>query len=130
MSKDIEAEWREYLRCCNERRFGDLGAFVHEQILFNDKPTALNDYAEAIRANIEAVPDFRWQIEQLVVSGDTVAVRLLDTGTPVKEWLGFPVTGRSFSVREMAFYRFQAGRIEAMWFVLDTSLIASQLKAG
>ena len=78
----LEARWRGYLRCCNERRFDDLSQFVHDSLLFNGRSTSWADYATAIRANIDAVPDFCWTVEDLLADGDRLAVRLRDTGTP------------------------------------------------
>ena len=123
----LEAIWREYLRCCNERRFDDLDRFVHGELLFNGRPTTLADYAAAIRANTDAVPDFRWTVEDLLTTGDAVAVRLTDTGTPRAAWLGMEATGRSFCVQEMAFYRFRDGKFAEMWFLLDVSTLHEQL---
>ncbi len=39
----LEMTWREYLRCCNERRFDELGRYVHDELLFNGEPTTLAD---------------------------------------------------------------------------------------
>ena len=119
--------WTTYLSYCNDRRLGELGDFVHNEITFNDEPVTLHDYAAAIGDNIRAVPDFHWEIEDIVASGDTVAVRLTDTGTPQAEWLGLVPAGKSFRVREFAVYRFRDHKIAQMWFVLDVPAIAAQL---
>ena len=124
---DLEDIWRRYLACCNDRRLDDLGAFVHDPIRFNDAVVPLADYARAIASNIEAVPDLRWAVDALAVTGDTVAVRLTDTGTPRRAGLGAAPTGRSFTTREFAFYHLREGKIAAMWFVLDVPAVHAQL---
>ena len=129
MMTTLETTWRDYLRCCNARRFGELDRFVHGHILFNGQPTTLTDYAAAIRANTDAVPDFLWEVEDLLVEGDFVAVRLSDTGTPRATWLGMTAIGRSFRVQEMAFYHFRNGKVAAMWFLLDITALQQQLAA-
>ena len=123
----LESTWRAYLSCCNERRLDRLSDFVHDTIRFNGEETALADYAAAIDSNIQAVPDYHWEIADIMTSDDTVAVRLTDTGTPTEEWLGIPSTGRSFKIGEYAWYRFRDGRIAEMWFVLDQPLAAAQV---
>ncbi|GJG89375.1 hypothetical protein tb265_45560 [Gemmatimonadetes bacterium T265] len=123
----LEDVWRRYLALCNDRRLGELGEFVHDPLRFNGAVTSLADYAGAIASNIAAVPDFRWEVEDLVATHDTVAVRLTDTGTPRGTWLGIGPTGRSFTTQELAFYRFRGGKIAEMWFVLDDAAVRAQL---
>ena len=120
--------YRGYLACCNERRFGDIGAFVHDDIRFNGEPTSLADYVAAIAANIDSVPDYDWTIEDIAVTGDLIAVRLTDTGTPVKDWLGIKLLGRSMTIAEFAFSRVRDGKIAEMWFLLDAPSAKRQLE--
>ena len=117
-----------YLACCNDRRFSELSSFVHDPIQFCGKTTPLADYARTIASNIEAVPDFRWEIQDLVTDGSSVAVRLENSGTPQANWLGIAPTGQPVRFQELAFYRFRDGKIAEMWFLLDISSIQSQLQ--
>lgn len=126
----LEDVWQQYLALCNGRRLGELGAFVHDPLWFNGSVTSLADYAGAIASNIAAVPDFHWEVEDLIATDDTVAVRLTDTGTPRGEWLGLAPTGGSITTQELAFYRFREGKIAEMWFVLDAAAVKAQLAAG
>ena len=124
---DLEGIYRRYLASLNSRRFEELGEFVHDPIRFNGEVTSLADYAAAIQANIEAVPDFHWEIENIVAQNDLLAVRLTDTGTPTSEWLGYAPSGRAFSTHEFAVYRFRGGKVAEMWFLLDAPSVAAQL---
>ena len=125
---DLRNVYTRYLSCCNERRFSGLAEFVHDPIRFRGELTSLADYAKAIVSDIEAIPDFRWKIEDLVTDGSLVAVRLEDSGTPRTNWLGNAPTGQSIRFQELAFYRFQDGKIAEMWFLLDLPAIQSQLQ--
>ncbi len=125
---DLQDFYRRYLACCNERRFGDMGAFVHDEIRFNGEPTSLADYAAAIASNIDAVSDYHWTIEDIATTEDLIAVRLTDTGTPTKEWLGINPRGRSMTIAEFAFYRVRDGKIAEMWFLLDAPSAKRQLE--
>ena len=124
---DLRERWLDYLSCGNDRRSDELDNHVHDEIVFNDLPVALTDYAAAIAGNIAAVPDFRWTVDELVVQDDTVAVRLTDTGTPMDEWLGIPVTGASFAIAEWAMYHYRDGKIAGMHFLLDVAAAREQL---
>lgn len=127
---DLRARWLGYLTSLNDRRLDQLGDHVHDEIAFNGQPVALADYAAAIAGNIDLVPDFRWSVEDLVVEGDVVAVRLTDTGTPTGTWLGIPPTGASFSIAEWAVYRYRGGRIAGMHFLLDVPAAREQLNGA
>lgn len=95
---------------------------------FGGELTLLADYARTIAANIEAVPDFHWEVQDLVTDGNLVAVRLEDSGTPHANWLGIAPSGRAITFQEFAFYRFQDGKIAEIWFLVDVRSIQSQLQ--
>ena len=45
---------------------------------------------------------------------DRIAARVVNTGTPVKEWLGVAPTGKSNEVMEYAIYKVRDGRFVQM----------------
>ncbi len=127
---DIEATWRAYLDALHDRRLDRLHEFVHDPIRFNDTDVPLADYAAAIDSNIVAVPDFHWDVADSIAHGESLATRLIDTGTPVSEWLGITPTGKAFRTTEFAFYQFRDGKIAEMWFLLDAETAAAQLASS
>lgn len=78
----------------------------------------------ALRA---AFPDLHYAIEDLVVGADTVATRTVLRGTHRGDFFGLPATGRGFSVQQMTFERFEAGRIIAHHRVTDEAALMRQL---
>ena len=124
---NLEDLYRGYLACCNERRFGDLAKYVHDELRFNGEITSLAKYVASIASNVEAVPNYHWTIEDIATTSDLIAVRLTDTGTPEKEWLGVGPTGRSIKIAELAFYRVRDGKIAEMWFLLDAPTAKAQI---
>ncbi|MGW3995860.1 ester cyclase [Amycolatopsis sp. NPDC004772] len=120
--------YRRYLELLNNRRFDELGELFHEQVTRNGLPVDRDQLIADIRhTTTEAVPDLVWTVRDVIAVDDRLAVRLTDTGTPVGEWLGIRPTGRSFEIDETAFYRIRDGRIEDMWFVVDTMTAQRQL---
>lgn len=75
------------------------------------------------------MPDFHWELEDLKVDGDTIAARLTNTGTPVKEYLGVVPTGASFEIVEYAIYRVRDGRFVHMTNLHDAETLKQQLRA-
>lgn len=122
-----EQRYRDYLTVLNERRLGDLDAFVHDELTYNDAPMTRQQYRDLIAGDVAAVPDLFYQVERLVVDGGEVACRLRFDCTPVAEFLGFAPDGRRLSFVEHVFYRFHDGRIAQVWSLIDRDAIRRQL---
>jgi steroid delta-isomerase-like uncharacterized protein len=77
----------------------------------------------AIRAHaqewLEAFPDLRFDIEQLVAEGDLVATRCRAAGTHLGTWLGVPATGRRVELRMSVTQRIVAGRVHEDWVIVE-----------
>ncbi|MET3858554.1 ester cyclase [Rhizobium sp. OAE497] len=82
---------------------------------------------ESFKVITDAVPDYRWNIQDLFVVDDRIAVRLQNTGTPIKTFMGHEPTGRSVNFMEFASYRIRDGRFAEMWFLMDEATVAKQL---
>src|SRR5262245_45245046 len=52
----------------------------------------------AIAGRHKAIPDLKWEIKEVLVSGNRVTVRGEATGTPAGEFLGVPHSGKAFKV--------------------------------
>jgi predicted ester cyclase len=126
---ELTAFYRQYLQCCNERRFEELGEFVHEDVRVDDTQQSLEQYVAGLRAVVEAFPDYHWDLRRLLVEGDWLSAHLTDTGTHGGAFLGVPATGRKISVQELAMYRVAGGRIVESWGDLGSS-VRDQLVSG
>ncbi len=71
--------------------------------------------------------DLSVTIEDIAVSGDTVAVRSTTRGTHVGDLLGVAGTGRTVEFRAADFHRLSGGRIVRTWHLEDYFGIALQL---
>ena len=127
MAESLERRYRGYLDALNHRRFGDLGQFVHDVVVRNGQALTVQQYAQFIADDVDAIPDLTYTIDQLVASNDTVAARLWFDCTPVREFLGVPPPGHRVQFAEHVFYRFQDGRIEQVWSLIDTEALRDQL---
>ena len=117
----------DYIEAINAREFHRMAEFAHETLFFNGEPVSRDDYVATMQGHMDAVADFVWRLDDLVIEGNRVAARLTDTGTPVKEWLGLTPSGKSVTFTEYAFYHFRDGRFEQMWYLLDAQAIRQQL---
>jgi predicted ester cyclase len=127
MPDGLEATYLAYLDALNDRRFGDLGDYVSDELTYNDEVLTRQQYADMIAADTRAVPDLHFDAHLLVVADDTVACRLQFNCTPTSTFFERKPTGRPISFCEHVFYRFQAGRIAHVWSLIDREAIAAQL---
>ena len=127
VAESLEHIYRGYLDALNERRFGDLGQFVHDEVVRNGQTLTAQQYAQFIADDVAAIPDLTYVIDQLVSSDDTVAARHWFDCTPAREFLGVAPSGRRVQFAEHVFYRFRDRRIEQVWSLIDTDALRDQL---
>jgi steroid delta-isomerase-like uncharacterized protein len=77
-----------------------------------------------------AFPDLRYHPEDIIVSGDKVAVRARFTGTQSGEFMGIPPSGKKVDVQLVDIVRFgDDGLGYEHWGVLDAMSMMQQLGA-
>jgi predicted ester cyclase len=76
-----------------------------------------------------AFSDFKLEIEDMVVVGDTVWTRNIATGTNDGPYMGHPPTGRTFRIHVFDVMRVRGGRVVEHWGVPDRLGVLIQLGA-
>lgn len=84
----------------------------------------LKELFDAYRSGL---PDLNVVIDDLVVSGNKVAISIRLSGTHSGDLLGIPATGRRLSVHGMVLSRLENGKIIEEWEILDMLGIFQQL---
>ena len=79
-------------------------------------PQAFRDYYAAIRS---AVPDARYEVDDLIAEGDRVVVRWTLLGTHQGDFGGIAATGRPIALKGIAIYRVDGGKLMERWVVSD-----------
>jgi predicted ester cyclase len=79
-------------------------------------PKAFRDYYAAIRS---AVPDARYEVDDLIAEGDRVVVRWRLLGTHQGAFAGIEPTGRPITLKGIAIYRVAGGKLIERWVVSD-----------
>jgi predicted ester cyclase len=74
-----------------------------------------------------ALPDLRYDIEDVVAGGDRVVLRITGHGTMQGPLFGLPATGKAASWNEIHISRIEAGRIVEHWPVTDQLGMLQQL---
>ncbi|MCL3818094.1 ester cyclase [Aeromicrobium wangtongii] len=127
---DIRTFYTDYLAALNAREFDHMEQFVADDVSLNGRPGTRDAVVADQKSIIEAVPDFTWEVQELLVDGDRAAARLVNTGTPEKPWHGVAPTGASFTIVEYAIYRTENGRFVEMTSLHDSAEAERQLRAA
>jgi predicted ester cyclase len=124
---ELRAFYLRYVEELNAHRFDSMNEFIDEHTTLNGEPATRDDLLAVQKADVDAVPDLHWELKELLIDGDRLAVRAVNTGTPVKEWLGVAPTGASFEIVEYAIYQVRDGRFVHMTALHDASELRRQL---
>jgi predicted ester cyclase len=111
----LVALYEGYLACCNAHRFEQLGEFVSDEVGGSGADDGLAAYIDRCQAVTAAFPDYHWELQDLVVEGDTIAARLIGRGTHTGPFDGIVPTGRRISTQELVIYRVADGAIVRCW---------------
>lgn len=83
--------------------------------------------ASAMGSVMQAFPDLKMTIEDMVAEGDKVASLLTLTGTHTGEFLGIVPTGKKVSVSLQGLVRIDDGKVAEHWGVADGLAMLEQL---
>jgi predicted ester cyclase len=85
----------------------------------NDVCGAREQVIAAIAGRHKAIPDLKWEIKEVLVSGNRVTVRGEATGTPAGEFMGVPHGGQSFKLMSIDVHTIEAGKLVRSYHVED-----------
>jgi steroid delta-isomerase-like uncharacterized protein len=126
---DLRDWYMRYAEALNAHEFDRMDEFINDQVVLGGQPGTREDVVTVLKGIADAVPDIRWDVDELLIDRDGIAVRAINTGTPEKEWLGVPPTGASFRIVEYAIYKVQDGRFTHMTNLHDSAEMLRQLAA-
>ncbi|MGW7383843.1 ester cyclase [Streptomyces sp. NPDC054794] len=125
--EEMRAFYLRYIDDLNAHKFDGMDQFINDETTLNGVPATRDDLLAVQKHDVDAVPDLHWDLKELLFDGDRIAARLINTGTPAKEWLGVPATGASFEIVEFAIYQVRDGRFVHMTALHDSAEMREQL---
>jgi SnoaL-like polyketide cyclase len=72
-----------------------------------------------VGACLKSVPDLKWEIKDVLVSGNQVTVRGEATGTPAAEFFGAAPSGKSFKVMPIDVHTLEGGKMVRSYHIED-----------
>lgn len=81
------------------------------------------------KARGETIPDLKWEIKEVLVSGNRVIVRGEGSGTPATAFMGVPPAGKSFRVMSIDVHTIENGKMVRSYHLEDWAGAIRQLSA-
>ena len=95
----------------------------------NDICVARDVVIAGLGQRLKSVPDLKWEIKEILVSGNQVIVRGEATGTPAGEFMGEPYTGKSFKLMSIDIHTLEGGKMVRTYHIEDWLGAVRQLSA-
>lgn len=77
----------------------------------------------------KAIPDLKWEIKELLTSGNRVIVRGEASGTPAGAFMGVPHGGKSFRIMSIDIHTVENGKLTRAYHVEDWMSAVRQLSS-
>lgn len=109
---------------------GDLDAFdeyLHPDVVVH-APLGLSsrgiDEERAVwRAALDAMPDLRHDVQEVVTEGSSTAARVVVTGTIVRTFAGVEPSEEPFQLDQVVFAHIRDGKAEEVWEIADVGVL-------
>jgi predicted ester cyclase len=118
----------------NQKKLSQLAEFTHHDFKRHDLAGALPEVSgtdgpvNLVQMVLRAIPDIRYEIQQIVAKDDRVVVQLRGTGTHQGEFLGVAGTGKRMEWNAINIYRFEDGKVIETWQLLDVWSLMRQMR--
>ena len=129
---DHETTARRFYELVSSGSIDAFGEALADDFVEHEETPGLAPTKEGVlqffRMYLAAFPDMRMDPEDILVSGDKVAVRARVTGTNQGEFMGMPATGKSIDIQLIDIVRFgDDGLAHEHWGVIDAFTMMHQL---
>lgn len=95
----------------------------------NDSCNSRDEVIAGIGQRLKSIPDLKWEIKEILVSGNLVTVRGEATGTPAGEFMGAPYSGKSFKLMSIDVHTLEGGKMVRSYHVEDWIGAVRQISA-
>ncbi len=114
-----DTQVRNFVREVWNGRNYEAAADLYGENYVNVFGTGPSARVEPIRHYHAAFPDLHLDVEELIVAGDTVVIRLTFRGTDTGGYLGRPPTGRAAEEWVVDIMHFEGDRVVSEWIGAD-----------
>jgi C-1 hydroxylase len=118
-----------FVRAWNARDFTTMMACWSPDLVHHHRTGdyGRDDVFPLMNMFMQAFPDLRFEVLNLVAEGDFVSARMRARATHQHEFAGVPATGRDVTVTVMGLVKIVDGKIAEHWNVMDELYLVQQL---
>lgn len=133
MSVDATRDNKDVIRalyedCLNARDFEALDELIADDYVGPRGEMGAEGFGKTVQSVIDAFPDIRWTVDDLIAEDDRVAVRWSWEGTHTGTFRGFlPPTGERVADHAIVIYRLRDRRVVEAWIQTDRLGFLQQL---
>jgi steroid delta-isomerase-like uncharacterized protein len=92
-----------------------------------DGDTTYKDFEQGAKELINAFPDMKYGLDDLIAEGDKFMARSTMTGTHKGNFMGIPATGKKVTIWWITIRRVAGGKCVEGWDLLDSLTMMQQL---
>jgi len=96
----------------------------------NEICSSRDEVIAGVAARQKSIPDLKWEIKEVLVSGNQVTVRGEATGTPAAEFFGAAPNGKPFKIMSIDVHTIEGGKMIRSYHIEDWIGAVRQLKAN
>ena len=96
----------------------------------NDACIPREKFVAGFKSRVDALPDLKWEIKEVLTAGDRIIVRGEASGTPSGVFRGIPASGKSFKIMSIDIHTIEDGKIKRSYHVEDWAGAMRQLSGG
>lgn len=112
----------------NQEKVAVWDEFAHPDVLVHGvHDLSGSDEATSFFTSLFRAFHPRFTIEDVIAEGDTVVVRLSESGTMNDSFMGMPATGKSYTIGAVQICRLAEGKLAEMWGFRDSGSQMRQL---
>ncbi len=76
---------------------------------------------------LQAMPDLRHEVQEVVVAGDVEMARVIVTGTLQRSFAGVEASGRAFRIDQAVITHLRDGKVIEAWEIADIAALRDQV---
>ena len=96
-------------------------------VSINDEPWTPEKVTAQFAPLVSAFPDWTWELRNLTIDGDFLALHFRVSGTHHGVFQGVDATGRAVSVSQFTLYHVVDSKFAEVWDLLDVGAILQQI---
>jgi steroid delta-isomerase-like uncharacterized protein len=137
MPNDIAAANKRLIRRFYKEVYGDWNMSLVEEVVSprfishdwpEGSPTGPEGFGVFYSAIRTALPDARYEVDDLISENDKVVVRWRLLGTHLGDFRGIAPSGRAIALEGIAIYRVDGGKLMERWVVTDLHGVLEEIR--